>query len=128
MAESSPALRDLASFRRRFVRAEREPDAEDADMFFVAIVEAEFAAAGNRIDCACCGSQAVHRGGSLQAPWKFGTLTSPKTGNVFGYAVCDACSDLRRDDPDAFIHRVDGAFGGEPVRGVAPQTDGGSHG
>lgn len=114
----SGAVRDLASFRRRFVRAEREPDEhqDDIDMFFVGIVCAEFAAHYNRIDCACCGSKDVHRAGSMSAPWKFGVLTSPKTGNVYGYAFCDPCGDLHKSDPDEFIRRVDLAFdGGEDM-------------
>lgn len=114
-------VRNLAAFRRRFVRAKFGPeclvgDATQADLdaeqdkFFTGIACAEMAAHYDEIDCAACGSKDICRQ-PLSNPWMFATVTSTKTGHLFGYALCKSCC----EDRDKAIERVDAAFDGESV-------------
>lgn len=115
-------VRDLTSFRRRFVRAEFGPEClldgettqadldAERDDFMTGIVVAEFAASHGELDCAACGSPDVCRAGPTAAPWTFGVVTSPRTGHAFGYALCRACVVRRKVDAEAVFTAVDAAF------------------
>ena len=100
---------------RRFVRAKDDPTSEEYDSAsddspFMALVCAEFAAHYNEIDCACCGARDVYRGPPMTEPWHCGFFTKVPSGETYGYTLCESCSELRKNDPDALIERVDAAF------------------